>query len=69
MKCKFCGGYMRNKDTKTYKVGEVNPNSQISQIYECTKCECIKKVDMYVNKDNEIVDSKETYFVNNQIVY
>ena len=59
---------MRNKDTKTYKVGEVNPNSQISQIYECTKCECIKKVDMYVNKDNEIVDSKETYFVNN-VVY
>ena len=60
---------MRNKDTKTYKVGEVNPNCQISQTYECTKCKCIKKVDTYVNKDNEIIDSKETYFVNNQIVY
>ena len=68
MKCKFCDGDMKNKDTKTYSVGEVNPNSQISQTYECAKCKCIKKVDMYINKDNEIVDSKETYFVNN-VVY
>lgn len=69
MKCKFCNAHMKIKDTKTYKVGEVNPNCQISQTYECAKCKCIKKVDTYVNKDNEIIDSKETYFVNNQIVY
>lgn len=66
MKCKYCGGEMILKDTKSYSVSDLGiDKTQVKQLHECTKCGTIKQVDTYSNKDTNDVSSNETWYVNN----